>query len=37
MLIITIEGLAQKLRSSVKEGLKGDDFVDRDLEFGSNK
>ena len=31
------EGLAQKLRTRLKDGLRGDDFEDRDAEFGSNK
>ena len=31
------DGLAQKMRTSLKEGLKCDDFEDRDLEFGNNK
>jgi hypothetical protein len=31
------EGLAQKLKSNIKDGLSGDDFEERDLEYGSNK
>ena len=31
------EGLAQKLRTNIKDGLTGDDFEERDLEYGSNK
>lgn len=31
------EGLARKLRSSVSEGLLGDDFYKRDKTFGDNK
>jgi len=32
-----VEGLALKIRTSLKDGLKGDDFDDRDEEFGNNK
>lgn len=32
-----MEGLARKLITDLKDGLKGDDFPERDKEFGDNK
>ena len=31
------EGLAEKLKTSIKDGLKCNDFYERDEEFGDNK
>lgn len=34
---INSDGLADKIRTSIVDGLKGDDFEDREMEYGNNK
>jgi hypothetical protein len=31
------EGLSMKLKTKIKDGLKWDDFEERDIEYGNNK